>query len=271
MKINLQNLASLLAVAVVALGTTSAHATFTSFVIRNDGGGNPPIIQPNNAYVPGATEFIIGAGGQKAAWGSSDIDGAAIGDITNLSVTRHDPTNRFTAGSGPAVAPYFNIWVTNGLGQYAVIANEPSNPSFQPKFVTNMDGSKTYSLSFADIAGETAKVYETTGAGTNTSWVHALFGTSLTFADVASLAIEAPSAAYITGGNGVGTGAPRELGTNAAYGFNWVFGDTLSNYVSGMEGYVVSIPLAAAVPEPTTAALGLGAAILFVVRRRRFA
>lgn len=270
MSLHLKNLISLLTVAIAVLTTGLAHAAFTSFIIRNDGGGNPPTIQPNNVYVPGATEFIIAASGQKAAWGSSDIDGAAIGDITNVSVTRHDPTGRFTAGSGPAVAPYFNIWVTNGLGQYAVIANEPSNSSFQLLFETNMDGSKSYNLSYGDIANEPAKVFETPGAGAGISWVHVYAGTtSPTFADIAGLTIAAPPVSYITNPlNAVGGGAPRELGTNAAYGFNWVFGDTLSNYISGAEGYVVSNPLATAVPEPSSATL-LGSVLSFLVVRRR--
>jgi hypothetical protein len=269
----LKNLVFLFAVAIVVSTTGLAHAAFTSFVIRNDGGGNPPIIQPNNFYVPGATEFIIAAAGQKAAWGSSDIDGATIGDITNVSVTRHDPTGRFSAGSGPAVAPYFNIWVTNGLGQYAVIANEPSNPSFQPLFETNMDGSKSYNLSYGDIANEPAKVFETPGASAGISWVHAYAGTaSPTFADIAGLTIAAPPASYITNpAHAVGGGAPREFGTDAAYGFNWVFGDTLSNYISGAEGYVVSNPVAMAVPEPSSMALIGSVASFFVVRRRRSA
>jgi hypothetical protein len=272
--VNLKNVFALLAF-VVAAHSAVAHAGFTSYIIREDGGGNPPTIQTNNAYVPGATEFVISAGGQKAALGSSDIDGYSIGNITNLSITRHDDTTRFTAGSGPAVAPYVNIWVTDGSGNYAVLANEPSNPSFQPLFVDNGDGSKTYSLSFADIMAEPVKVYETPNGGGNstTTWVHNLLGNHpLTFADVASLTVAAPSAAYITDPlNAVGSGAPRELGTNAAYGFNWVFGDTLSNYVSGMEGYVVSNAMATAVPEPASIALlGLCATAL-VLSRRRFA
>ncbi|HPF41291.1 MAG TPA: PEP-CTERM sorting domain-containing protein [Phycisphaerae bacterium] len=244
-----------------------AHASFNSFVIRNGGSGSPTI-QPNNTYVPGATEFIISEGGMKAGLGSDDINGLTIGDITQLGITRYDDTGRFSSGSGPAVAPYFNIWVTDGMGNYAVIANEPSNPAFQSLYTTNMDGSKTYNLSYADLSAKVAKVYETPGAGSNTSWVHAMFGAGpLTFADVASLQISPPPASYITNAaNAVGTGAPDELGTNVAYGFNWVFGDTLSNYVSGMEGYVVSNFVAA--PEPASAAL-LALGGLALIRRRR--
>ncbi len=261
-----------IAVAIALLGMTSAQAAFTSFVIR-ESGGNPPDILTNNVYVPGATEFVIEAGGQKAGWGSNDINGYSIGDITNLSVTRHDDTTRFAAGSGPAVGPYLNIWVTDGAGNYAVLANEPSDGVFQPLFVDNGDGSKSYTLSFSDLADKPVKVFETpNGGGTSTTtWVHNMFGNMpLTFGDVASLTIEAPSAAYISNGaNAVGGGAPRELGTLNAFGVNWVFGDSLANYVSGMEGYVVSNPGATAVPEPASIALlGLALASFGLARRR---
>ncbi|TWT86903.1 hypothetical protein Mal64_37330 [Pseudobythopirellula maris] len=256
-------------------GASLANASvFDSFVIR-DSGGTPPSILANNAYVPGATEFVISASGMKAGLGSNDINGSTIGDITQLSITRHDDTTRFTAGSGPAVAPYFNVWVTDGTN-YAVIANEPSNPAFQSLFTTNGDGSKTYDLSFADISGTVAKVYETPGWNTNSSWVHTLFGPDpLTFGDLASLTIAPPPASYIlNAANGVGSGAPDVFGSHVAYGFNWVFGDTLSNYVSGAEGYVVSDFNAAAasggaIPEPgMLTVFGMLTAMGLVARRR---
>ena len=267
-------LTCLTALAAVVFCSATAQAAFDDFIIRNSGGGNPPVVQPNG-IVPGALEFIIAEGGQKAGWGTDDISGYSIGQITNVGITRYDDTTRFTAGSGPAVAPYFNVWVTDGLGNYAVLANEPSNPSFQPLFVDNGDGSKSYSLSFADIANEPVQVYETPNGGYNATntWVHNLVGINgpLTFANVANLVIQAPSAAYIANPvNAVGSGAPDEIVTNAALGFNWIFGDTLANYQSGAPGYVVGNPVAQAIPEPATLALAGSAALgLFVVRRRR--
>ena len=202
-----------------------------------------------------------------AGFGSNDINGITVAEITALGITRHDDTTRFSAGSGPAVAPYFNIWVTDGT-DYAVIANEPSNPAFQPLFVDNGDGSKTYDLSYADIASTRVKIYETAGWNTNSSWVHNLFGPDdLTFADVASLTIAAPPVAYVDASTAIGGGAPDVLGTNVAYGFNWVFGDTLANYVSGeTEGFVVSAPVAT--PEPASLGL-LAIGAMAMIRRKK--
>lgn len=265
--------ACLTAVAALVVGSATAQAAFDDFIIRNSGGGNPPVIQPNG-IVPGALEFIIAEGGQKAGLGSNDINGKKIGQITNVGITRYDDTTRFSAGSGPAVAPYFNVWVTDGLGKFAVLANEPSNPSFQPLFVSNGDGSKSYSLSFADLANEPVQVYETPNGGYNSTntWVHNLVGINgpLTFANVANLMIAAPDATYITNpANAVGSGAPDELGTNVAMGFNWIFGDTLANYQSGNAGYIVGNAVAQAVPEPATVALAGAAAFGLVAAARR--
>ena len=248
---------------------SSASADFKKFVIRKSGGGNAPQINNNTSYVPGATEFIINESGMKAALGTNDINGFTVSQITELGITRHDdPASK--EGAGAKVAPYFNMWVTDGNGKYAVIANEPSNGAFQPLFKTNADGSKYYSLSFDNLKDKVVKIYETPGWNTKNSWVHDYIGKgeNLTFNDVAGLQIAAPPADYLAAGNGTGSGAPDELDTNIAYGFNWVFGDTQANYVSGDEGFIVSAPIATATPEPATMLL-LGLGGVFAIRRRR--
>jgi hypothetical protein len=248
--------------AATAFGVSSAHAGFNSFVIREGAGNVAPGILPNNAYVSGATEFVISLASQKAALGSSDLDGKKVGQVTQMKIVRHDDPSRFTAGSGPAVAPYFNMWITDGAGNFAVIANEPSNPDFQSLY------SNGYDLDWSDVSGKVAKVYE----NNDKSWLPNN-GVGLTFADLANFTIQAPTPAQLTTGwAGLGGGAPRELSTNVAYGFNWVFGDTLANYVSGAEGYVVSGAVVSAVPEPATLALaGAGAMGLLAARRKRSA
>lgn len=257
----------LVALGAMALGA-QGNAGFTSYVIRESGGA------PGINSVPQGVEFVITQGGQKAGYGSNDINGIRVDEIASLRITRYDDTTRFTAGSGPAVAPYLNIWVTDGLGNFAVLANEPSDGVFQSLFVDNGDGSKTYDLSFGDLADKVVKVYETPNGGGNstTTWVHNLFGNvPLTFGNIGSLMIAPPPTSYFTSGIlGVGGGAPRVLGSNVAYGVNWIFGDTLSNYTSGDPGYIVGNAAAVATPEPTSAVLlGLGAAGFAAIRRRR--
>jgi len=240
----------------VQLAVGADIAGWNDFIIRNGGSGASPVI--NDVIVSGmdAKEFIITESGMKAAWGTSLLDGATVGDITQLAIDRLDDYTRFTAGSGPAVAPYINIWITDGAGSYAVIANEPSNAEWQP-------GNTQWDITDWDmLKTKTLKVYE----NNDKSWLPNS-GVGLTFEDVAGFLIQAPTAAELaTGWSGLGTGAPRELGTNVAYGFNWVFGDTLSNYVSGDAGYIVANPVA--IPEPVTILLtSLGG--LFVLRRKQ--
>jgi hypothetical protein len=257
MTLTTKQFVSLAALALTFTISATADGAFNSFVIRN-GAGGPPTIQPNNTYVPGATEFIVSEGGQKAAIGSSDIDGYQVGEITQLAITRLDDRSRFTVGTGPYVAPYLNLWITDGTN-YAVIANEPSDGVWNPIY------NNGYDLDWSDLSDKVAKVYE----NNDKSWLPNN-GVGLTFADLASYTIKAPSVAELTiGWAGLGSGAPRELGSNVAYGVNWVFGDTLSNYVSGAEGYVVINPVATAVPEPATVALvGMGLMGFVAIRRR---
>lgn len=226
----------------LAIAPSLVQAGFISYEIRGT-----PIINTGVS----TTEFVIDHSGDKAGLGSNDINGAKLGSIESLTITRYDDRSRFTAGGGPNVAPYFNLWITDGTN-YAVVANEPSNPDFQGLFTANGDGSFTYDLSFADLSGKTVKIYE----NSYMDWLPNK-GVGLTFADLADFTIAAPSASLLAGGwTGLGTGAPRELGTNVAYGVNWIFGDTLSNYVSGdpqRGGYVVGAAAARTVSVPDSA------------------
>lgn len=227
-----------LSILMVILVSSYTFASWQTFVIRNaNGGGASPIIQANG----GGTEFIISAAGMKAAWGTSELNGKKLKSISRIAVSRLDDVTRFTANSGPAVAPYINIWITDGLGNFAVIANEPSNPEWTAAPAAFNGG---YDISWNYLKTKTVKVYE----NTDKSWLPNN-GVGLTFNDLADFLILSPTQEQLsTGWAGLGTGAPRELGTNIAYGFNWILGDTQSNYQSGDVGYILANPMAVAYP-----------------------
>ncbi len=127
------------------------------------------------------------------------------------------------------------------------MANEPSNPEWA--------GQSEWNADWNTLKTKTLKVYE----NSDKSWLPNN-GVGLTFADLAGFIIQAPTVAELAlGWAGLGSGAPRELGTNAAYGVNWVFGDSTANYLSGEDGYIVGYASASAVPEPSSLAIfGMG-------------
>lgn len=230
-------------IAAVAAVAAPANAGFTPYVIRNASGtDNAPVIVDNGSTI----EFFITEAGQKAGLGSNDVNGAKLSQIFNLRIDRLDDLSRFSVGSGPYVAPYLNIWITDGLGHYAVVANEPSDPAFFLALYNVGPDKASYDLDFADLAGMRAKIFETD----DTSWLPN-GGVNLTFADLADFIIDAPDFASLTGTT---SGAPRELGTNATFGVNWIFGDSLANYVAGQNSYIVANASVQA-PEPEALAL----------------
>lgn len=241
-----------LSIITAVVSTLAASAAFAAplgwdaFAIRNN-----PVINDG----PTQVEFVLTAGGQKAGLGTNNLNGSTFSQIVKVSIDRLDDHTRYTEGSGQYVAPYMNFWITDGLGNYAVAANEPSNPEWT--------GTSEWDADWDTLKTKTVKFYEsTTGYG----WLPS-GGVGLTFNDIASFTIQSPDATYINANFGAGTsGAPREFGTGVAYGFNWVFGDTLSNYASDNTGYLVGSPVAVT-PEPASlSAIALAAGLL---RRRR--
>jgi hypothetical protein len=245
-------------VALLMASSMVSAETWDSFVIRNSSTGN---VAPAIVDQPGGGKlFEITLGGQKAGWGTDAMNGKKIGDIQSISITR-DPSD---TGWGP----YMNLWITDGLGHYADISNEPSNTG-------EWTGSSAYNTTWDVLKNATTWVYEvsaTTGfklPNGTTTFANISAGTvtpHFTFSDFAGYTIATPTGPY------GGTGAPDDLNaaTYTAYGVNWVFGDTQSNYLGG---YLVSNPsVTAAVPEPAgiVALLGLaGMGLIGLVWRRR--
>jgi hypothetical protein len=212
----------------------NVSAGWDGFVIRNGNTtASPPNLVDRLDLGAGIIEIQTWEGGQKAALGTDLLNGVTVAQVGALHIDRLDNVST----SGSLYGPYFNIWVTDGAGQFAVIANEPSDAEWA--------ADRWYSSGWAFLSTKRCKVYEVTGASggePGTSWVATWTGKSsgLVFADVAGLTVLPPSAAYITNpANGVGSGAPREIGTNVAYGYNWIFGDTAANYVTGGNGFIV--------------------------------
>jgi hypothetical protein len=243
----MKRVVTICAVVLLAGNVVWADPSWETFVIRNSnsGGVAPTITDLGGGWL----EFDVDDGGQKAGWGTNSMNGRTIGEIASVSITR--------AGGATGWGPYMNLWVTDGLGGYAVLANEPSHPwEYTPgtaydviwdvlKDATTWVYEVSSTQGFALPDGTT--IYSSMGAGSPNPF---------SFGDFADYAIATPASHW------GGTGAPDDLnaGTYTAYGFNWVFGDTGENYT---DVYEVSNPTLVAVPVPGAlllAMLGLAAA-----------
>jgi hypothetical protein len=244
-------IAVVLMVSVVA--SAADVAGWNAFVIRNANpnppGGDAPIISDD---VSGGKLFQIALGGQKAGWGTNLMNGQKIGDIAAVSITRENTTTGY--------GPYMNIWVTDGQGGYAVLSNEPSHTS-------EYAGSSPYNTIWDVLKDATTWVYEVSATAgfklPNGTVTYSALGAGtpnpFSFGDFAGYTIATPSSHWGS------AGAPDDLNASVytAYGFNWVFGDTQSNYLGG---YLVSNPTL--VPEPATISI-LALGVLSLIRRKK--
>ena len=261
-------------VGAVLVSAGIAHAGFTGYIIRNADNGTAPVI---NSSTSNSINASIEIARQKIGFGSNDVNGLTIGQISLMNITRND--------TGTAFKPYVNIWVTNGVGNYAVISISP----------WGAPGAGVLSTSYTTMSalgpapdnhgfGQDVYVYETTGTlpgGTTlfdasgaqinsnkgSSWLSTLgTGNYLTISDVANLVIAPPPSSWFPG-NGTGSGAPRELGTGLAFGFNWIMGSV--NATDGNYSQVTPYDLSGISVVPAPGALALLGVAGFASRRRR--
>ena len=253
--------------ALALMAAEAATAGFTPYVIRQSSGGANPTIGTSGAN----TTFGVTLPSQKAGFGSNDLNGGTVGQISNIQFTLNSATPVGTAT--PVILPYVNIWA-----QDAVSGNYFAIYFGLDAFVTNTGGVKSVNVGTSQMASVTFGVSETSAAAGGVaiagSWLATALGvpgagTSYTMAQVANFQIVAPPASWVASGNsnGVGGGAPRELGTNTTFGFNWIFGQG-GSADNGYNGYNYTVSGASVVPAPGALAL-LGVAGLVGGRRRR--
>ena len=253
--------------ALALMAAEAATAGFTPYVIRQSAGGVNPTIGTSGAN----TTFGVTLPSQKAGFGSNDLNGSTVGQISNIQFTLNSATPVGT--TTPVILPYVNIWA-----QDAVSGNYFAIYFGLDAFVTNTGGVKSVNVGTSQMASVTFGVSETSAAAGGVavagSWLATALGvpgagTSYTMAQVANFQIVAPPASWVASGNsnGVGGGAPRELGTNTTFGFNWIFGQG-GSADNGYNGYNYTVSGASVVPAPGALAL-LGVAGLVGGRRRR--
>jgi hypothetical protein len=176
---------------------------------------------------------------QKIGYGINLHNGSKISDLTGINLSRFD--------AGNSTNPYINIWVTNSdYTNYAVISISPN-------------WSKEYkNASYDTLKNEDIFIYETIGVQLattgnypnltlgyqGTSWIANVSGVSgdtaqLKLSHLANLEIKAPPSSWFSGSNGTGSGAPRELSTYNAYGFNWMFGNINNNGDGTLADYII--------------------------------
>ena len=186
---------------------------FTAYYIRNS---NATITAPWDTDIilsenePGdGFSYGTPSGGQKVGYGTKFFDGYKINSISSVN------WNLISGNLG--IGPYLNIWVTDGLGNYAVIASE--NDYRGTDFATRREW----------------KIFEYGNSTTNFDWLFdsgtggrngqylTLNGVKVTLSQLSNRIIIGDPGVYPA--PNVGSGAPR-----GGYGFSLIWGDTQSNF-----------------------------------------
>lgn len=253
----------------------AAQATvvdFEEFFIRNN---NSTITTPWDTDM-GITEngaedgfsAMTPRSGQKVGYGTNAFNNFELNDLHTVDWERvTGPLNKWA---------YLNIWVTDGLGNYAIIASEND---YRGDNFSVIDEWKVFE--FGGTSGNLNWLFDSGvatqgGAGPNNQYL-LRDGARVTLADLSNN-VKVYSGPGV-GAPGVGTGAPQ-----GNFGFNLIWGDTAANFtdgpyalrdltvewntVGGIAPYEAGA--LAPVPEPATMTLlGLGLAGLVVRSRRK--
>jgi MYXO-CTERM domain-containing protein len=261
-----------LSMGVLALmAAEAATAGFTPYVIRNSDGGNAPSITTSGAN----TIFGVPSALQKAGYGSNDVNGMTISQLSSMQFTLNSATPVGNTTPLTAILPYVNIWVQDAVSSNYFVINFGLDA-----FVTTTGGVRSVNVGYNDmvLAGAFVRVSENNNANLGLAtggWLATALGApganggnGYTMAQVANFKIVAPPSSWVAfpNNNGVGAAAPRELGTNTTFGFNWIFGQG-NGVNNGYNGYDYTVS-GVSVPAPGALAL-LGVAGLVVGRRRR--
>ena len=258
-------------VGAVLVSAGIAHAGFTPYVIRQSSLGVAPTIGTSGAN----TTFGVTLPSQKAGFGSNDLNGLTVGQISNIQFTLNSAT-AFSGTTAPVILPYVNLWVRDAVSSNYFVIAFGLDAFVTPNPYTS--GPKTVNVGTSEMASVTFQVHETSaasgGVATAGTWLATALGapgagTNYTMAQVANFQIVAPPSSWVASGNGngVGNGAPRQLGTDTTFGFNWIFGQGGSSN-NGYNGYSYDVSGVSVVPAPGALAL-LGVAGLAGGRRRR--
>ena len=209
-----------------ACAIVNADPNFFTFYIRNNNGTIAPpwdtdMVLSENAAGDGYT-FATPRGGQKVGYGTTFFDGIQLNTLESVNWTA-------VSGMNGGIITYLNIWVTDGAGNYAVIASENQYPG--TNFLTRTEW-KVFEF------GPTTNLdwLFSTGSATRVNQYILRNGVNATLADFGNnIVIGSPTNFGLVG---IGTGAPR-----GGFGLNLIWGDTQSNFTQPVIGQIANLTI----------------------------